>query len=108
MNPFYDLREDWPSDFFVSEFWQKNNEKISPKKNTENFNKKKYRNENKLVHFFFINYAEINVISRREKNMDDFGSHGVELYIYDMTQGMARMMSPLLLGKYLKTVFVYA
>lgn len=33
--------------------------------------------------------------------MDDFGSHNVELYIYDMTQGMAMMMSPLLLGKYL-------
>ena len=33
--------------------------------------------------------------------MDDFGSHSVELFIYDMTQGMASMMSPLLLGKYL-------
>lgn len=32
--------------------------------------------------------------------MDDFGSHSVELYIYDMTQGMAAMMSPLLLGKF--------
>lgn len=31
--------------------------------------------------------------------MDDFGSHGVDLYIYDMTQGMARMMSPMFLGK---------
>lgn len=32
--------------------------------------------------------------------MDDFGSQAVELYIYDMTQGMAAMMSPMLLGKY--------
>lgn len=41
--------------------------------------------------------------------MDDFGSHGVELHIYDMTQGMARMMSPLLLGNYLysRKCFVY-
>ncbi|CAG9802562.1 unnamed protein product [Chironomus riparius] len=31
--------------------------------------------------------------------MDDYGCHNVELYIYDMTQGMARMMSPLLLGR---------
>lgn len=34
-----------------------------------------------------------------DRNMDDFGSQFVELYIYDMTQGMARMMSPLMLGK---------
>lgn len=33
--------------------------------------------------------------------MDDFGSQSVELYIYDMTQGMATMMSPLFLGKFL-------
>lgn len=39
--------------------------------------------------------------------MDDFGCHSVELYIYDMTQGMARMMSPLLLGKYLPFLVVY-
>lgn len=32
--------------------------------------------------------------------MDDYGSQGVELHIYDMTQGMAAVMSPLLLGKY--------
>lgn len=31
--------------------------------------------------------------------MDDFGSHSVELYIYDMTQGMAAMMSPMFLGR---------
>ena len=31
--------------------------------------------------------------------MDDFGSQSVELHIYDMTQGMASMMSPILLGK---------
>jgi hypothetical protein len=35
--------------------------------------------------------------------MDDFGSQSVELYIYDMTQGMAQMMSPLLLGKCLSS-----
>ena len=39
--------------------------------------------------------------------MDDFGSHSVELYIYDMTQGMAAVMSPILLGKYLKIISVY-
>ena len=32
--------------------------------------------------------------------MDDYGSQSVELYIYDMTQGMAAMMSPLFLGKF--------
>lgn len=31
--------------------------------------------------------------------MDDFESQSVELHIYDMTQGMASMMSPILLGK---------
>lgn len=31
--------------------------------------------------------------------MDDSGSQNVELYIYDMSQGMAKIMSPLLLGK---------
>lgn len=31
---------------------------------------------------------------------DDSASHEVELYIYDLTQGMARMMSQMLLGIY--------
>lgn len=31
--------------------------------------------------------------------MDNSGGHKVELYIYDLTQGMATMMSPLLLGR---------
>ena len=31
--------------------------------------------------------------------MDDYGSQSVQLYIYDLTQGMATLMSPLLLGK---------
>ncbi|KAG5683853.1 hypothetical protein PVAND_013115 [Polypedilum vanderplanki] len=37
--------------------------------------------------------------------MDDFGSHSVELYIYDMTQGMASMMSPLLLGRQINGIW---
>lgn len=41
---------------------------------------------------------------RKKFVMDDFGSHSVELYIYDMTQGMAAMMSPLLLGE----LFIYS
>lgn len=41
-------------------------------------------------------------VSNKNVKMDDFGSQNVELYIYDMSQGMASMMSPLLLGKYLK------
>lgn len=32
--------------------------------------------------------------------MDDYGSQTVQLYIYDLTQGMATLMSPLLLGKF--------
>jgi hypothetical protein len=36
--------------------------------------------------------------------MDDYGGHSVELYIYDMTQGMARMMSPLILGKIINII----
>lgn len=33
---------------------------------------------------------------------DDSASHEVELYIYDLTQGMARVMSQMLLGIYYK------
>lgn len=50
----------------------------------------------------FIFLCLVTVLTRRIVDMDDFGSHSVELYIYDMTQGMARMMSPLLLGKFLQ------
>lgn len=40
--------------------------------------------------------------------MDDYGSQSVQLHIYDMTQGMAAVMSPILLGKNLKILkFVY-
>lgn len=31
---------------------------------------------------------------------DDYQSHPVELYIYDLTQGMARIMSQMLLGNF--------
>lgn len=58
------------------------------------------------VHFqeqrnFLWNFRSLkrNNINNYTPTMDDFVSHGVELYIYDMTQGMASMMSPLLLGK---------
>lgn len=33
---------------------------------------------------------------------DESGSHAVQLYIYDLTQGMARMMSQMLLGLFLR------
>lgn len=32
--------------------------------------------------------------------MDDSGNHTVELYIYDLSQGMATMMSQMILGKF--------
>lgn len=52
------------------------------------------KNEKITKNFSFcIFFAGINSVK-----MDDFGSHGVDLYIYDMTQGMAAMMSPMFLG----------
>lgn len=37
--------------------------------------------------------------------MDDSGSHNVELYIYDLTSGMAAMMSQLLLGRHIDGIW---
>ncbi|XP_055679836.1 uncharacterized protein LOC129787964 isoform X3 [Lutzomyia longipalpis] len=37
--------------------------------------------------------------------MDDDGSHRVELYIYDLTQGMASMMSEMILGRHIEGVW---
>lgn len=34
--------------------------------------------------------------------MDDFGSQVVQLYIYDLTKGMASMMSQMLLGRHIE------
>lgn len=52
------------------------------------------------------------LFGRREEyttrvKMDDYGSQSVELYIYDMTQGMASMMSPLFLGKFFSFHWCY-
>lgn len=38
---------------------------------------------------------------------EDYGSETVQLYIYDMTKGLASMMSPLLLGKYLHKIRIF-
>lgn len=38
-------------------------------------------------------------VCRRAMNGDDDGSYKVELYIYDMSKGLAKQMSPALLGK---------
>ncbi|XP_059609952.1 uncharacterized protein LOC132257177 isoform X2 [Phlebotomus argentipes] len=37
--------------------------------------------------------------------MDDDGSHKVELYIYDLTQGMAAVMSSMILGRHIEGVW---
>lgn len=37
--------------------------------------------------------------------MDDLGSQVVELYIYDLTNGMAAMMSQMLLGRHIEGVW---
>lgn len=37
--------------------------------------------------------------------MDDFGSQSVQLYIYDLTKGMASMMSQMLLGRHIEGVW---
>lgn len=37
--------------------------------------------------------------------MEDSGSHNVELYIYDLTSGMAAMMSQLLLGRHIDGIW---
>lgn len=37
--------------------------------------------------------------------MGDTGSHDVELYIYDLTSGMAAMMSQLLLGRHIDGIW---
>lgn len=37
--------------------------------------------------------------------MDDFESQQVELYIYDLTNGMAAMMSQVLLGRHIEGVW---
>ncbi|XP_055699172.1 uncharacterized protein LOC129799373 isoform X2 [Phlebotomus papatasi] len=37
--------------------------------------------------------------------MDDDGSHKVELYIYDLTQGMAAVMSSMILGRHIEGIW---
>lgn len=37
--------------------------------------------------------------------MDDYANHPVELYIYDLTKGMAAMMSQMLLGRHIDGIW---
>lgn len=52
--------------------------------------------------YYFIN----NILFQNKMEDSEDVRTAVELYIYDLTKGMAKIMSPMLIGKYDETIMI--